>query len=1115
MSKFPTFDVLQHPLAGTHLVEASAGTGKTFNITTLVLRLLLERGLGIEEILVVTFTKAATAELRGRVRTRIREALDGFEQGTTTDPVLQALVEAHPQEHGVACLGAALARFDGAAIYTIHSFCQRALVAFAFESGEPFSVDFGEDASELYAELCQDHWAARAYEADPGWLASVADVFSGPGSLTDLAKHAVERPDLQVLPLADDEEEELIALQRELFDVARRRLDEGKETRNQRSFSDLLVRLSEALDAPGGQALADAIFERYPAALIDEFQDTDPIQFTVFQRAFAKNRGTLFLIGDPKQAIYAFRGGDIYAYLRAVKGTPPSTLGVNYRSDDALVQALGALYGRGTLPFVDARIPFHEVTAHEGARMKGPTGASAPLQVKMIRKEGKGKRNVTATWAKTGLPPLIAADIVRFLQSDALLHRGLDAQGKPIWSSPRPSDVAVLVRRNADATEVQEALLALGVHSVVSTDRSVFESDEADDLWSVLQAVLRPTSDRLLRVAVTTRLVGMSANRLAEVVADDAAWADWAQRVRGWRDTWERRGFAAMFRLLLLETLDEGVLPAQERILGLPRGERRMTNLLHLAELLSQESQRRSLGPVGASGWFAERRAGQGDGADDEELRLESDSDAATIMTVYKAKGLQFPVVWVPYGHITFKVDQTRPLFHGAPPEEAATLSLDPKAWGRHSKQAGFEQFAQERRVLYVSLTRAAHRVTVFWGEWYAGEKCALAALLHPPSGLSDADSPEVVLEAAQKHVKAMKEEARMADLLSFASGAPGLVEVDWLDETPVAPLERAEAQEEMAAQAAFGGRIRTSWRRSSYSGMVRDRGQSVSHPDPTDRDEQDEESGEGVDEPAVDLQPADASDCGFLQFPRGARAGVVLHAVFEHLDFQGDEAHITAVVMAQLAQARLDAADLGPGTTAAVQAVLSTPLGGSLEGFTLADLPRERRLDELGFLFPVSHRGPDAPNLGQSKLAEFLRQQGEGGLARRVEGLGFGRLRGHLNGFIDLVFEQAGRFWVVDYKSNFLGPTLGDYHRQAMEGQVAHHHYDLQYLVYAVALHRHLCARLPGYRFGDHFGGVRYLFVRGMHPETGAERGVFSAQPTEALVGGLSDLFREPGGTK
>ncbi len=926
MSVVSTFDVLGHPLQGTHLVEASAGTGKTFNITTIALRLLLETELTIERILVVTFTKAATAELRGRVRARIHQALVAFEAGGSDDAVLAALVQAHPQAHGIGRLRAALVDFDRAAIYTIHAFCQRALVAFAFESGEPFEVSFTEDAGALYAELCQDHWASRAYQADSGWLEAVSDILSGPGSLQDLARRAAERPDLRVLPeLASGESaqqqaeltatlepcvrhwqrdrasilrlldydqgvlkadykaeriraplealgalmsgptpvgprlfpkaemftpdalrdatkahkappahpfftawdryhslarqlllNDLVALQRELFELARPRLDARKEAANVRAYSDLLVRLADALERPGAQALADAIFDRYPAALIDEFQDTDPIQFAIFQRAFAGGRGTLFLIGDPKQAIYAFRGGDIYAYLRAVQGTHRTTLGVNFRADGRLVEALGVLYERAGQAFVDPRIPFHPVGSHHGTRIRGPSEAPAPLQLRMIRSEGKGARGrVTAKWAAWGLPRLIAADVVRFLSSDARLLRGPDERGRERWTPPRPSDIAVLVRRNADAVAVQDALLAVGVRSVVTTDKSVFGSAEAAELWAVMSAVLRPASDRLLRAAVCTRLLGLSANRLAEVAADDAAWAALAERFRGWREAWERRGFMSMFRAFMVESLDVDLAPAQERVVGWPRGERVMTNLLHLAELLQRESQQRSLGPVGLATWFAQRRAGVGEGTDDEELRLESDADAATVMTVYKAKGLQWPVVWAPYGHVVFRVDDARPLFHGEPPDEVATVSLEPYDWGEQSLRARVEQLAQERRVLYVTLTRAAHRLVVYWADWNARDDCALGALLHPP-GVGPHTAPAALIDACQARCASLRERGRMDGLERLAREHPDLIGAAWLDETPLAPWTPAKQGAEALQLATFQGRIRCSWRRSS-----------------------------------------------------------------------------------------------------------------------------------------------------------------------------------------------------------------------------------------------------------------------------------------------------------
>ena len=538
-----TFDVLTHALTGSHLVEASAGTGKTFNITTLVVRLLAESGLTIEHILVVSFARASTADLRGRVRERIVEAIAAFETGRSDDSVLLALALRGDRGVGLERLRAGLRDFDRAAIYTIHSFCQRALVEFAFESGEPFAVEFVEGADAMYEEVSRDYWATKAYEADPAWLAddTVKKVLDGPKSLVDLVKHAAERPELRLIPekpaVGAEPDLEHIALQRDLHDVARARLDATKNLHNIRAYSDLLVRLADAMRGPGGPTLCDALFKRFPAALIDEFQDTDPVQFSVFQQVYRGGRGALFLIGDPKQAIYAFRGGDIYAYLRAVRDSPPTTLGINFRSDQPLVEAVGMLYERAPAPFVDARIPFHPVDADKGIRIRGPSGETAPLQIRMLRKANKGaKGRITVGWADTGLAPLIAADIVRFLKSDARILRGRSREngsengsetgsenGSEVWTAPRPSDCAILVRKNKDAERLQRALAKLGVPSVVTSDTSVFQSDAAADLLAVLDAIVHPASDRRLRSAVTGRIIGLSANDLAVAVADEAA----------------------------------------------------------------------------------------------------------------------------------------------------------------------------------------------------------------------------------------------------------------------------------------------------------------------------------------------------------------------------------------------------------------------------------------------------------------------------------------------------------------------------------------------------------------------------------------------------------------
>ncbi len=1290
------FDVCTHPLAGTHLIEASAGTGKTYSITTLVVRTLLETSLSIDQILVVSFTRAATADLRGRVRARIREAMLAFERGETGDETLQRLLTSHGADSAAAAarLRSALDQFDRAAIYTIHAFCQRVLVEFALGSGEPFRSGFLEDPRELYTELCQDHWAKSAYEHDAGWVETLAELAPTPEALLDLVRLTDERPDLEVSfgQRSEDEAQSLshlragfetcqrlwreqreailalldyhggqgrmkatykpeklaapvaaldrlfagpapegpvvpagsglftpeaiaketrakceppghaffeawgdysalaqelkrlalIRMQRELHELARSELPRRKAARNVRTYTDLLVRLSRMLAGPGGQALADAIYARYPAAFIDEFQDTDPVQFSVFGRIYEDDRGTLMLIGDPKQAIYAFRGGDIYAYLKAVRRTRPVTLGTNYRSDRRLIDALGLLYERTPQAFIDPRIRFQAVQPHHRQRLRGPAGEEAPVQIKMIASAGKGRSGITGAWANRGLADLVAGDIVRFLSSDAQLYRGTDEHGTERWSSAKPSDVAVLVRRNADAERVQDALVRLGVHSVTTHGRSVFHTPEAGDLLAVLRAVLRPGVERDLRVALVTHLIGLSANRLFEGSADDALWARWALRFQEWRERWERYGFAPMYQALLAEPLEDDLAPARERLLGSPRGERTMTNLLHLGELLQREAQRRSLGPGGLIQWFARQRQPGGERPGEEELRLESDGAAATIMTVHKAKGLQFPVVWLPYGHVAFGAADVRPLIHGEPPEEAARISLDPDEWKRDAERAAFEQAAEERRVLYVAMTRALHRVTVFWGKWHQRDDAALAALLHPAPGADSEADPEELLKLTWAHCASLKESERMEELSELAASSDGLVQVDWLDETRVQPYRGEAGEAGSLALSVFTRRIPTNWRRTSFTGLT-----AGSQPEGYEAAADHDEALGGEDAVGAHASPAanaahaagavgagaagaagaaggagrarragdtaplpqDGRACGFEAFPRGAGPGVLLHGLFEQLDFQAGPEELEELVDEQVRVAGIDASHRAE-TIAGVREVLSTPLGGELDAFTLAQLPRERRLDELKFLFPIAERQaacagdrsaagrrdrlaanagghpvagardrsvagcpgtPPPVGLRRKDLAGVFRRHGWGELAARTEQLAADDIRGVLIGFIDMVFEHEGRYWVVDYKSNYLGPTLGDYRPEALAREMARHNYDLQFMLYALALHRYLALRVEGYSYDQHFGGVRYLFVRGMSPETGSARGVHAARIESGLIEDLSALMHNP----
>jgi len=1221
-------DAITVPLAGTQLIEASAGTGKTYTITTLVLRLLLEGDRSIDQILVVTYTRAATAELRDRIRRRLGEALsalDALEAGReVTDATLAALLQPRADERAEdrARLRHAMHRLDEAAVFTIHGFCQRALADGAFESGLPFEMELAEDQTAMVAEVVQDFWARRAYGEDALRVAYWNEHNAGPRVLGSVVRRASADPNLVVVPDVQeaysppdvdawhaareearsiwearrDEVLELLTEPKRLhggsykpakirgewapqldalgqlrpgglpafiervsasdmkrrvlqsatqphhpfFDacdrlwaaegevcaalhldavamrtqVARYAAEEQRRRKFERGllgFDDLMVRLDDALDGPLGPGLGRRLRATYPVALIDEFQDTDPMQYRIFRRIYSDETDPLFLIGDPKQAIYGFRGADVFAYMEAVASADDSayTLTTNYRSDPGLLSAHNEVFGSARTPFLFEEIGYHPVQPppETPVRITGP-GTEAPLQLLWVSPEaaGGGKR-ITKGWGNAQLPVSTAAEISALLTSDA------QVEGRPV----EPRDVAVLCRTNKQARATQTALRQLGVPAVLEGDDSVFDSEMAGELQRLLSAMAQPGDARKVRSALVTSILGLSALELDALGRDEAQWDRWLSLVHGWSATWLGRGFVQALHQVLAEA------HVQQRLLGLPDGERRLTNLLHLGELVHQAATQEHLGPLSLIAWLRDMRL------DDEtrgswvgesaQVRLESDARAVRLTTVHKSKGLEYPIVFCPFlwdGNLMWGDDKIFPRFHDNTVDRRVTVDLGSDALADHLALATQEALAEQLRLVYVALTRAKHRCYLVWGAFGGSEKSALAFLLHqaecPPSG-----EPEAA--AVARRVKGMGADELLAELSQLCDRADGALGVRplWMGGLDAAVRFEARAEAGALSVRAAPAPVRSAHRVASFSSLTagghHDAGSSgladaqryanaVLEEEGIDHD-----GAPAAEEPGRSAQEASALSAivPLSDFPAGTRAGSMLHHVYEHIDFAADGAAVAAQVDVSLAQFGY-ASSLGPSLAAALSDTLDIELS---EGLRLRDVERGDRLDELEFTLRVAHQGKAMTGRA---MGEALQAHGAPtampDYAQRVERLEAPALRGFLRGYIDLLFRHDGRYYVVDYKSNHLGPDAADYMPPRLSPAMAVHDYYLQYLLYVVATHRHLQGRLAGYDYDAHFGGVYYLFLRGMAPGHPAGCGVFHDRPRRELVEALANVI-------
>ncbi len=1192
-------DIFQLTLKDWQLIEASAGTGKTYTITSLYLRLLLDprpehqQPLHVGQILVVTYTRAATEELRERIREKLRLARAALTstQPDTLDADAQALRARYGQDpDAIKRLTLALRGFDEAAIFTIHGFCQRVLSDAAFESAQAFSCEFIHSETELLRAVVEDFWRKQFYHASPLLVEHLLKSALTPEKWLQLMRPYLNKPYLHVRYTRPDPErlqqaeqdyqraytalracwwndqdrqaaydglclavadrhlkqniyslgrldkwrdllrdwlspeqahigldievlekfsadkisrsrtknappiehrlyrfaqrlveayqqlqqqysEQFNYLRYQLLDYCSAQLLERKRQQGVQSFDDLLSNLASALHSDHGEALAASVHQRYPAALIDEFQDTDPVQYSIFQRIYQQQLGPVFLVGDPKQAIYSFRGADIFAYLHARRSVAAQhSLEVNWRSTPQLIKAVNTLFMRQQ-PFWFEQIPFIETHAAERGAQPLPelqhSGSSAPLQLWLLPEEpDKG------CWTKEQALRLCAQATAQGIV--ALLNEPARIGEQPLQGS----DIAVLVRTHDQGRAVRAALLDCGVPSVLQAQDSVFSTAEAQELEQVLQAIAEPTREGSVRAALSGVFMGETASSLWELQRHESRWEARLAEFARYHTLWLEQGFMRMFRAWLQHE------QVAERLLSYADGERRLTNVLHLAELLQQYASQTRPGMEGLIKWLAEARQRPDHQDETAQLRLESDEQLVKIVTIHKSKGLQYPLVFCP-----FLWDGRKPETKGAQPylfhsdDGQAILELGSSHAEQDRERAIQEALAEDLRLLYVALTRAQYQCTLIWGAVSQCENSALAWLLHGPQS-------RVNLADFRTHLGQLSWPERRRDLTRLISKAPTVIAQHPIPDSTLHYTPPVSSSETLQARKLRPLRY-PSWRIGSFTSLV-------AHAESAEQPDYDQTLPTTL--PVVDLEQEQPS-VDIFNFPRGAEAGVCLHALLERSEFTNspDLEFISRTLQAHALDAELWTLTIAENLQRLRQTAL---VPGVQPPVRLADIPKQRRLVEMGFEFAVD-------DCRASAIRQVLSPHLRPAFAQALQQLEFREFAGFIKGFIDLLFlANDGRYYLLDYKSNWLGAQLDDYRPECLEQAMAKSHYYLQYLIYSVALHRHLRLRLADYDYQRHFGGAVYVFLRGLAPELDGRRGVFFDRPSAQLIDALDRCF-------
>ncbi|MFN2353744.1 MAG: exodeoxyribonuclease V subunit beta [Desulfopila sp.] len=1175
-----TLDAAETPLhAGVHLIEASAGTGKTYAIAMLVLRFIAEQDMNIENILLVTFTRAATEELGERIRLRLVEAKKLLqEDGGAGDATLRRWAASlKAPQLALRRIQIALLDIDRAPVFTIHGFCQRMLQEQALESSQLFDVELQPDLEIVRRSVAQDFWRKNIYslphrpcgviighyrtpeqlyatvqpvserfasiepqteglgpavdvfetkfqclsywwkkngetlytalqaciaegkmkkqfcEDFASWWQRLDGYFSGENStffaeIWWLHRHnlagyingakvrgakkehlldSLQLPEFECAALQAAVTTLLLSLRRDFADFLLIETEKRMTADNAMSFDDLVFRLSRALDG-SQRGMADLLGRRFHAAVIDEFQDTDALQWRIFHRVFGTGNHFLYLIGDPKQAIYGFRGADIHSYFQARQRADTTlTLQHNHRSHPGIVAALNDLFAGRPRPFFfeeevldfspvePARVAADGYLEKDGVPL--PTLALCSPAPSATAKDGRWSSSAAAE----EVMGYVVAEIVDLLNSPVQLG---SREGK---RDVLPGDIAILVRQNRQAEEYQEALARVNVPAVLSSRQSVFTTEECAYMHLLLKALANPGDINVMKRAMTLPWFGWRGDELYRIFNDEQRFDLHQARFHGYAETWRSRGVLVMMNHLLH---GEGILATIGSLDD--RAERRIANIHHLAELLQQAESDFLYGPLQLLHWLRRKMDAAGG---EEELRLESDEDAVRLVTMHGAKGMEYPVVFCPslwYRQTRLQREEHCISCHE---ENGAVLDLGSTYFEERRQRAMAEEMAEEMRLLYVALTRAKLRCYVMWCDVGGRSNgpadsfdSGLGYLLYPHGRVSWEEQHYSLQNLGEKEAV---EYILLQDQSVGAAGHTAGYTTGYTTGYTPRYHGGAAAAVELQGNRERRRELSTDRQMTSYSALAASTVKSRNTAIPGDFEEQ-----------------MDGGEIAFSSLPAGPQFGNVVHDILEKVPFAGLHRameyrplieRICAKYMVTLDTDLLERM---------LATVVATPLvpsaagaSGAKRSFSLADIATARCLKEMEFYFHLHHSSTGEVN---DVLAE---EQTVGFLSPR-------RLEGFLTGFVDLVFEHDGMFYIIDYKTNNLGHGAEAYHQDRLIEEMAVHNYGLQYWLYSLVLHRYLKNFMPEYAYDIHFGGIFYLFVRGM--DGVSSRGVFHCKP-------------------
>jgi exodeoxyribonuclease V beta subunit len=1055
------FDVINAPLKGLNLIEANAGTGKTFTISLIFLRLILEQQLNVSQILVVTFTENATNELKKRIYDLLIEAdlIINGKEGDPSSPVTNLFKEGIFSNKAKLSLKKAILELDEANIFTIHGFCKRILTDYAFETNNLFNTILKTNSESIIKESFYDFLRMHFFSITPKInLLSHDELFNEFNLNTFFSdlKSVINKPNLEFI-----KDQKKTSLYQFFSTEFRKSIKNFKRENNLLTFDDLILNLFEAVKNEYADSLVKSLNKKFKAVLIDEFQDTDIMQYEIFNELFLKNKEAIcFLIGDPKQSIYAFRGADLFSYHK-VKDTVKQNffLANNFRSDPGLISAINTVFNQERvflydwLKYKNSEPPLEKKKEQQKLQIKN--FAVSPFEIIYFHSDLVEKQNKTSEKIKLSfIKEIIAKDVGHKILN--LLDEGIFIEEQGIGTKINLKDIAILVRKNTEIFFMKDHLNKLGLKTLCYFDENIFETNEAEDFLSLLQVINNPTNPKLIKKSLITPFFNFTLNTLSEINDDFSFFEGWINKFSSYKLCWQRFGFAAMVQSILKEE------QIKEKIVVLEDGEKLLNNYLHLFEILQDADYKNKFTSLELISWLETQQL-DANVNNETLIRIDTDDDAVKIMTVHKCKGLEFPIVFCPY--IWGEDNNRNSFFHNPAHDFKLTLDLETAKDNLDIKKEGL---SENSRLLYVSLTRAKNAIYLYWGNLNIPQINSQYYLFHICASIKSENDLESWLADPKKSKKSSQD--MLNDLKSLENKSKGSIHVNnyfehQLDQSNFSLCKKDKVDLELKAIKLNPELKEKKFSILSYTGLVN-----------SDKSIKSSLIFESLSIPKR-VKPANVNS--IMDLPHGKKTGIFLHEVLAQIDFQNlDHPAVYDFIVDLLVKYNYEKS-WAKFIVQDLKTIFDLPLDKDNLNFKLSNIATVKKLNEVKFYYPLQQI---SKVLIYNLFVKFSHDNQRLKNFSKVIKLPFNVYTGFMEGIIDLIFTHQGKFYLIDWKTNFLGLDSACYSQNNLFKSILDENYFLQYYFYVIGFDQYLRTKLPQYQYDLHFGGVYYLFLRGMN---------------------------------